>query len=364
MFVFASRGLLIPTGGRHAGNAGHQPPPANPLLQNPRQGNTDAIAQSLAKNGQYRAVVVNIGTHTGRPYEILAGNHTYKAATQLGWETITCHLVDVDEDGATRIVLADNQTSDLATNSDDTLVSLLQSLDGELTGTGFTDNDLAALLAQDQQQQPKGDHSAEQARTGDAYNLHLYQPTRTSGRYNMPTLEPVDYTPKALTGFNYARTKADKADTIHFFLDDYQFERVWSAPEVNGELLLNFEAVLTPDFSLYTNMPNAMKIWNIYRSRLLGQFWQYNGMTVIPTVSWSTPDSFTFAFDGLPANSTLAISTIGVHQNERAREIWNAGVDELITRLNPKRLIIYGKPIDRNYGNAELAHFANKNMQF
>lgn len=37
--------------------------------RNPRRGDVDAIARSLAVNGQYRPIVVNIGTHTGRPLE-------------------------------------------------------------------------------------------------------------------------------------------------------------------------------------------------------------------------------------------------------------------------------------------------------
>ncbi|MDX3097732.1 hypothetical protein PV417_24845 [Streptomyces sp. ME19-03-3] len=40
---------------------------------NPRTGDVDAIAESLRVNGRYKAIVVNRGTHTGRPNEVLAG---------------------------------------------------------------------------------------------------------------------------------------------------------------------------------------------------------------------------------------------------------------------------------------------------
>jgi len=112
--------------------------------RNPRIGNTDAIAQSLRVNGQYRPIVVNRGTHTGRPNEVLAGNHTLKAARDLGWETIAAVTVDVDEDQAARIVLADNRTSDLATNDDRLLLELLADLP-DLDGTGYDPGDIDEL---------------------------------------------------------------------------------------------------------------------------------------------------------------------------------------------------------------------------
>lgn len=113
---------------------------------NPRRGNVDRIADSLQANGQYRAIVVNKGTRTGRPMEVLAGNHTLKAARKLGWTTIAAHIIDVDDQDATRIVLADNQTSDLATNDDKVILQLLDTLD-TLDGTGYTTEDLDTLIA-------------------------------------------------------------------------------------------------------------------------------------------------------------------------------------------------------------------------
>lgn len=122
----------------------------SPYHRNPRRGNIDAIAESLQVNGQYRAIVVNVGTHTGRPLEVLAGNHTLAAAKQLGWSTITATTVDVDDLAAARIVAADNRTADLGGYDDQVLADLLQQLaddDMGLDGTGYTDDALEALLA-------------------------------------------------------------------------------------------------------------------------------------------------------------------------------------------------------------------------
>ncbi|WP_461372001.1 ParB/RepB/Spo0J family partition protein [Candidatus Darwinibacter acetoxidans] len=112
--------------------------------KNPRVGNVAEIAKSLTANGQYRAIVVNKGTYTGRPMEVLAGNHTVKAARDLGWEQITAHLLDVDEDQASRIVLADNRTAELGEIDTDMLLELAGAVP-DLEGTGYSVADLAAL---------------------------------------------------------------------------------------------------------------------------------------------------------------------------------------------------------------------------
>jgi DNA modification methylase len=114
--------------------------------RNPRVGNVDRIAESLRVNGQYKPVVVNIGSHTGRPHEVLAGNHTLKAARDLGWDDIAAVTVDVDDDQAARIVLADNRTADLATHDDRLLLELLSDLP-DLDGTGYDPGDLDELEA-------------------------------------------------------------------------------------------------------------------------------------------------------------------------------------------------------------------------
>lgn len=112
-----------------------------PYAANPRNGDTEALRASLEAHGQYRPVVVRKGTG-----EILAGNHTYAAAVELGWDRIAATFVDVDEDEAKRIVLVDNRTSDLAGYDDGALVALLQSLP-DTAGTGFAAGDLERLLS-------------------------------------------------------------------------------------------------------------------------------------------------------------------------------------------------------------------------
>lgn len=119
-----------------------------PYHRNPRRGDVEAITRSLEINGQYRPIVVNLGTTTGRPLEVLAGNHTLAAAKTLQWSQIDAVTVDVDDMEAARIVAADNRTADLGSYDNDLLIELLGELEG-LDGTGYTQDDIDALTGAD-----------------------------------------------------------------------------------------------------------------------------------------------------------------------------------------------------------------------
>lgn len=100
---------------------------------NPRRGNVDMIAVSLAEHGQYKPLIVNTDM------TILAGNHTYKAMQTLGWTECQVRVLDVTDEQAKKIILVDNKLSDMAEYDTSVLASMLEDLFdvGELKGTGF-----------------------------------------------------------------------------------------------------------------------------------------------------------------------------------------------------------------------------------
>nr|WP_281421165.1 DUF4417 domain-containing protein [Gordonibacter massiliensis (ex Traore et al. 2017)] len=174
----------------------------------------------------------------------------------------------------------------------------------------------------------------------------------------MPIMKGCMARPKKLLGFNYAKTAKDCACAVHFFIDDYQFERVWNSPEKYLELLKRFDCVLTPDFSCYMDMPLPMQRWNEYRRRALGNWWQRNGVKVVPTISWSDQRSYAFCFDGLPKRATVAISTVGVKTDEAALAAWCDGMAAAMSALHPKRVLLYGGDIGLDFGDAEVVEYA------
>lgn len=134
--------LAVPLAGLH------------PYPGNPRRGRLDVLKRSLERHGQYRPIVVN-----RRNMQVLAGNHTMRAARELGWPELAATFVDVDDDTAARIVLIDNRAPDLASNDDDELAALLSSLEGGLEGSGYDEAELDALLEQLSGSEPAPDTS-------------------------------------------------------------------------------------------------------------------------------------------------------------------------------------------------------------
>lgn len=164
------------------------------------------------------------------------------------------------------------------------------------------------------------------------------------GNYEIPQIYPVhDLDVQDWIGFNYAKTTAKHDKTgVHFFLDDYQFERVWNYPERYAEILQKFGAVLTPDFSLYSDFPKIIQIYNHYRKHWLGAYWQLCGLHVIPTIAWSTPDSYEWCFDGEPIGGIVAVSSVGTQKKKESKDLFLRGYDEMIKRLKPEKVLFYG----------------------
>ncbi|OQA84067.1 MAG: hypothetical protein BWY31_02596 [Lentisphaerae bacterium ADurb.Bin242] len=104
-------------------------------------------------------------------------------------------------------------------------------------------------------------------------------------------------------------------------------------------------------------MPLAMKTWNVYRSRLLGQRMADAGIVVIPTVSWAGPETYEFCFDGLPKNGTVTISTVGVMRSRQARELFKSGLSAMLAAIRPENILIYGKLPDFDFGKTAIFHF-------
>lgn len=198
-------------------------------------------------------------------------------------------------------------------------------------------------------------------KTVKTYNMLDFDEYRTEGEFQMPTLEPCDYIPEKWIGFNYAMNTADYEAGIHFYLDDYQFERVWTSPEKYIEILSRFDGVMTPNYSVYMDMAEPLKIWNVFRSRLLGQMMQDSGLNVIPIVYWADERSYKYCFDGLPKNSTLSVYTIGIKDKE-VWDVWKAGMDELIRRKSPKTLLLYGNGNvpDYDFGKIKVVPIKNE----
>lgn len=173
------------------------------------------------------------------------------------------------------------------------------------------------------------------------------------GEYGIPQIEPVVYEGGCdWIGFNYAKSTKDcEGKGVHFFLDDYQFCRLWSNIDRYIPMLQRFRYVMSPDFSTYTDFPKVMQIYNHYRKHLCAAYMQEAGIQVIPTISWSTPDSYDWCFDGEPEGGTVAVSSVGCMNSKEKKALFLAGYEEMVRRLQPETIIFYGSVPEECMGN-------------
>ena len=184
------------------------------------------------------------------------------------------------------------------------------------------------------------------------------------GKYDIPEIKPLKKVGeiKEWVGFNYVLSdKSPAGKAVHFFIDDYQFERLWNNPDKYVEKLRQYEAVASPDFSPYGDMPLATQIFNHYRKHWVARYLQERGVKIIPTIRASTDKrSLEFYLEGEPKGGIVIISSMWTNTQEQL-EIFKKEYNTMYETLMPKKVYLYGKNIEGLQGNIEVIQTFTKN---
>lgn len=176
----------------------------------------------------------------------------------------------------------------------------------------------------------------------DIFNAFLVSEAKYDGLFEFPRIMPTYEIPNRLISFSKASSCRDYNQWVHFYEDDHLFERLWRNPQNYVELLRRFNGVILPDFSLYRDMPFAMQLWNIYRSRAIGCWLQRHGIKAIPNVRFGDYRTYKVCCDGLAERSVIAVGSHGTMRNPIDRKIFLNGVDAIVKRLRPATIVVYG----------------------
>ncbi len=178
----------------------------------------------------------------------------------------------------------------------------------------------------------------------DVFNNRLLEGLTLVGPYDIPKIEACTHVPAGLISFSEAMgtKKPDPRFWVHFYEDDYKFTRLWNQPKRYYDRLKLFGGIITPDFSLYRNMPVAQKIEHTYKNQLLGARLQADGFNVVTNVRLSGRASIPYALAGVPVRSTVAI---GLHGCTKSRENRPHVVEEIkiiCDHCRPANLVVFG----------------------
>jgi len=399
---------------------------------NPRRGNVELIKESLVEHGQYVPIVVQQSTNF-----VLKGNHTYMAAKQLKWKTMWVVYVDVADDEAKKIVVVDNRSSDVAEDDMQALAELLASMETPGIGTGYTDDEVNAIISMadiameevmsatggpslgELTRDPiEGDFGDDALLDEEGEDVSEFRPTEDGdvgwedddegeskleeasedlggivqlkedvffdgvGYLEIPVLRSdmlVEKLPSPLLTwagmvtrdwpdqdvwwwFNYGseRTKGMNDASkmlLAFYAYDHHFDNWFWYPNryVAKALNTGVKMAITPNFSC-EEMPRALSIWALYRSRWLGRFMQEAGIRIIPDIEWRVGERKyldQYVLPGVPRNLPyISIQAQNLQTNSTKKDApdaekakferqWKEDLIHIVETLNPSTLIVY-----------------------
>lgn len=180
----------------------------------------------------------------------------------------------------------------------------------------------------------------------DVFNSFLVKNAEYDGKEEIPFITGTSNIPNKLIPFSKCLSTKDYNQWVMFYEDDATFERIWKYPEKYLPILKKFNGCISPDFSLYRDMPLVMQKWNTYRSRAIGHWLEENGIEVIPNIRFGDERSYKFCTLGIRKNSIISIGTHGIIKVKEDREYLINGLKYVITNIKPSIIVVYGKAPD------------------
>lgn len=136
-----------------------------------------------------------------------------------------------------------------------------------------------------------------------------------------PILPAVNCSPEDSIDFqsSLSRTlKGHKKLNVNFYIEDYKIQCLWNNIDKYINHLSYFESVCGLNYSIDTQMPLVMQMWNKYRNMALDWYLTLQGITVVPHVTIMPYEGREWLLDGISKHSAVSCSTIGKVRSKEA----------------------------------------------
>lgn len=276
--------------------------------------NRENLKEALADNGLVETLVVNRRTGTlVSGHQRLSVLDTLEAGTDYSLDVA---MVDVDERTEAKLNVQLNQRNLQGEFDFESLERMMDGFDFGALELGFDEHDIEmagpdAGAKERPGKRESGDVKSPFRVTGQSLENHFRAQYPSVNPYDIPDIFPqeIDLVGVKWASFNERHGIADYGNTaVHCYNEDYQINVLWTHPDKHLELLKKCRAVVAPDFSMYTDMPKALLVYNAYRRQWVGRYWQENGVKVIPSCSYPEGMIEDYMFAGIPKNGTVATS--------------------------------------------------------
>lgn len=181
------------------------------------------------------------------------------------------------------------------------------------------------------------------------------------GVWEMPIIrkERLFAPPFLMRPFSRQGITAMPDEYICFYEHDKKFAPLLEKAASYLDSVRKFAGIVSPDCSLYRDMPLILQAMNTYLNRAIGHFFQENGIIVIPNVRWGDERSYRgisgrlepFAFKGVEKGSVVSIGTYGCIDGEENRYFFRDGLGEMLNVIAPERVLVYGRMPNDIFGD-------------
>lgn len=186
----------------------------------------------------------------------------------------------------------------------------------------------------------------------DGFNARLVANAVFTGLLEIPAIMKPDriVIPVAMIPFSMRMYTDGYREALMFYEHDIRFRDLLTGVDDYLEELKKFPVIISPDCSLYRDMPLVLQMTNVYLSRQIGHYLQEQGCYVIPNVRWGDERSYTriipdeppFSFLGIPKHSIVSIGTYGCCKSKIDKTHLKEGLRAMLKELEPEVVLVYG----------------------
>ena len=185
----------------------------------------------------------------------------------------------------------------------------------------------------------------------DGFRADLVETAFFDGDLEIPIIEKPDkiIIPDGLVPFSNRKRDAERKCFVCFYEHDIRFFDILTATDEYIEDLQQYPGIISPDCSLYLDMPLCLQIANVYMSRAVGHYFQSKGIYVIPNIRWGDERTYTtielpekVAFLGAPKHSIVSVGTYGCVKSKEAKFYFREGMLAMLDELEPEVVLVYG----------------------
>jgi len=195
----------------------------------------------------------------------------------------------------------------------------------------------------------------------DGCNPELVEGADFDGLFEIPIIKKPEkiMIPKGVVPFSKMDRVAPEKFAVCEYENDRDFADLLRYTDNYVPELKKYQAFITPDSSIYWDMPFSAQIINKYRNHAIGYYMQKKGVYVIPNVRWGDERTYTTkyfpeksAFLGVEKNSIVSIGSYGVVKTREEKLNFRQGLEAMLESLTPKVVLVYGampEDVFKNY---------------